>query len=101
VNYVNSTGIYSEMYAGISVPSGGVVTLNYSLDVTAGRLFARLANDSAWTSDEVQLAGGGARQTITLVAAADTKQLKIYTRAEISAGSFFAEVNYGQKNALT
>ncbi|MBN0631736.1 hypothetical protein JTM32_36055, partial [Pseudomonas aeruginosa] len=52
VNYVNSTGIYSEMYAGISVPSGGVVTLNYSLDVTAGRLFARLANDSAWTSDE-------------------------------------------------
>ena len=101
VNYVNSTGIYSEMYAGISVPSGGVVTLNYSLDVTAGRLFARLANDSAWTGDEVQLAGGGARQTITLVAAADTKQLKIYTRAEISAGSFFAEVNYGQKNALT
>ncbi|HIE4168434.1 TPA: hypothetical protein ACXNYA_002984 [Klebsiella pneumoniae] len=101
VNYVNSTGIYSEMYAGISVPSGGVVTLNYSLDVTAGRLFARLANGSAWTGDEVQLAGGGARQTITLVAAEDTKQLKIYTRAEISAGSFFAEVNYGQKNALT
>ena len=101
VNYVNSTGIYSEMYAGINVPSGGVVTLNYSLDVTAGRLFARLANGSAWTGDEVQLAGGGARQTITLVAAEDTKQLKIYTRAEISAGSFFAEVNYGQKNALT
>ncbi|MDX4365736.1 SGNH/GDSL hydrolase family protein [Klebsiella pneumoniae] len=101
VNYVNSTGIYSEMYAGISVPSGGVVTLNYSLDVTAGRLFARLANGSEWTGDEVQLAGGGARQTITLVAAEDTKQLKIYTREEISAGSFFAEVNYGQKNALT
>ncbi|MCJ4905667.1 hypothetical protein LNU07_03425 [Klebsiella quasipneumoniae] len=101
VNYVNSTGIYSEMYAGISVPSGGVVTLNYALNVTAGRLFARLANGSAWTGDEVQLAGGGARQTITLVAAADTKQLKLYTRAEISAGSFFAEVNYGQKNALT
>ncbi|HHH3444568.1 TPA: hypothetical protein ACPZYF_000724 [Klebsiella pneumoniae] len=101
VNYVNSTGIYSEMYAGISVPSGGAVKLNYSLDVTAGRLFARLANGSAWTGDEVQLAGGGARQTITLVAAEDTKQLKIYTRAEISAGSFFAEVNYGQKNALT
>ncbi|OUG84671.1 SGNH/GDSL hydrolase family protein [Klebsiella pneumoniae] len=101
VNYVNSTGVYSEMYAGISVPSGGAVTLNYSLDVTAGRLFARLANGSEWTGDEVQLAGGGARQTITLVAAADTKQLKIYSRAEISAGSFFAEVNYGQKNALT
>ncbi|EPY4930558.1 hypothetical protein ACXDMB_000592 [Klebsiella pneumoniae] len=101
VAYVNSTGVYSEMYANINVPSGGTLTFSYSLDVTAGRLFARLANGSAWTGDEVQLAGGGARQTITLVAAADTKQLKIYTRAEISAGSFFAEVNYGQKNALT
>ncbi|MEZ0464954.1 hypothetical protein AB7901_28035 [Klebsiella pneumoniae] len=101
VNYVNSTGVYSEMYANINVPSGGSLTFSYSLDATAGRLFARLANGSAWTGDEVQLAGGGARQTITLVAAADTKQLKLYTRAEISAGSFFAEVNYGQKNALT
>ncbi|HCB0131043.1 TPA: hypothetical protein MYL62_005681, partial [Klebsiella variicola subsp. variicola] len=101
VNYVNSTGVYSEMYANINVPSGGSLTFSYSLDVTVGRLFARLANGSAWTGDEVQLAGGGARQTITLVAAADTKQLKLYTKAEISAGSFFAEVNYGQKNALT
>ncbi|MEG9292713.1 hypothetical protein V6S22_10670 [Klebsiella pneumoniae] len=101
VNYVNSTGVYSEMYANINVPSGGSLTFSYSLDATAGRLFARLANGSAWTGDEVQLAGGGARQTITLVAAADTKQLKLYTKAEISAGSFFAEVNYGQKNALT
>ncbi|HHG0620420.1 TPA: hypothetical protein ACPUF5_004990, partial [Klebsiella pneumoniae] len=101
VNYVNSTGVYSEMYANINVPSGRSLTFSYSLDATAGRLFARLANGSAWTGDEVQLAGGGARQTITLVAAADTKQLKLYTRAEISAGSFFAEVNYGQKNALT
>lgn len=101
VNYVNSTGVYSEMYANINVPSGGSLTFSYSLDATAGRLFARLANGSAWTGDEVQLAGGGARQTITLVAAADTKQLKLYSKAEISAGSFFAEVNYGQKNALT
>ncbi|MBL4371120.1 hypothetical protein H9R97_25600, partial [Klebsiella quasipneumoniae] len=101
VNYVNSTGAYSEMYANINVPSGGSLTFSYSLDATAGRLFARLANGSEWTGNEVQLAGGGARQTITLVAAADTKQLKLYTRAEISAGSFFAEVNYGQKNALT
>ncbi|HIF7023078.1 TPA: hypothetical protein ACX39K_004438, partial [Klebsiella pneumoniae] len=101
VNYVNSTGVYSEMYANINVPSGGSLIFSYSLDATAGRLFARLANGSAWTGDEVQLAGGGARQTITLVAAADTKQLKLYTKAEISAGSFFAEVNYGQKNALT
>ncbi|HFU4525548.1 TPA: hypothetical protein ACGPBP_004066 [Klebsiella variicola] len=101
VNYVNSTGVYSEMYANINVPAGGALTFSYSLDATAGRLFARLANGSAWTGDEVQLAGGGARQTITLVAAADTKQLKLYSKAEISAGSFFAELNYGQKNALT
>ncbi|HBZ9319862.1 TPA: hypothetical protein MNB13_002351, partial [Klebsiella pneumoniae] len=80
VNYVNSTGVYSEMYANINVPSGRSLTFSYSLDATAGRLFARLANGSAWTGDEVQLAGGGARQTITLVAAADTKQLKLYTR---------------------
>ncbi|HHH3447422.1 TPA: hypothetical protein ACPZYF_003676, partial [Klebsiella pneumoniae] len=101
VNYGNAAGVYSEMYANITVAAGASVTLSYSLGVTSGRLFARLANGSAWTGDEVQLAGGGARQTITLVAAEDTKQLKIYTRAEISAGSFFAEVNYGQKNALT
>ena len=101
VNYVNSSGVYSEMYADVNVPSGGALTLNYSLDVTAGRLFARLANGSAWTGDEVQLAGGGARQTLTLVATDDTRQLKIYSKAEISAGSIFAEVVYGQKNALT
>lgn len=101
VNYVNSTGVYSEMYSDVNVPSGGALTLNYSLDVTAGRLFARLANGSAWTGDEVQLAGGGARQTLTLVSTADTRQLKIYSKAEISAGSIFAEVVYGQKNALT
>lgn len=101
VNYVNSTGVYSEMYANINVPSGGSLTFSYSLDATAGRLFARLANGSAWTGDEVQLAGGGARQTLTLVATDDTRQLKIYSKAEISAGSIFAEVVYGQKNALT
>lgn len=101
VTYVNSTAVYSEMYADVNVPSGGALTLNYSLDVTAGRLFARLANGSAWTGDEVQLAGGGARQTLTLVATDDTRQLKIYSKAEISAGSIFAEVVYGQKNALT
>ncbi len=101
VNYVNSTGVYSEMYANINVPSGETLTFSYSLDVTAGRLFARLANGSAWTGDEVQLAGGGTRQTITLTANGDSKQLKVYSKAEISAGSIFAEVNYGQKNSLT
>lgn len=100
VNYVNSTGVYSEMYSDVNVPSGGALTLNYSLDVTAGRLFAVLANGSAWTGDEVQLAGGGARQTLTLVSTADTRQLKIYSKAEISAGSIFAEVVYGQKMHL-
>ncbi|HHR5680369.1 TPA: hypothetical protein ACS62U_005480, partial [Klebsiella pneumoniae] len=43
VNYVNSTGVYSEMYANINVPSGGSLIFSYSLDATAGRLFARLA----------------------------------------------------------
>lgn len=101
VNYVNSTGVYSEMYANINVASGATVELNYALNITSGRLFARLANGSTWTGDEVQLAGGGVRQTVKLVASADTKQLKIYSKAEVSSGSIFAEVNYGQKNALT
>ncbi|PXJ31974.1 hypothetical protein, partial [Klebsiella pneumoniae] len=101
VNYVNSTGVYSEMYANINVASGATVELNYALNITSGRLFARLANGSTWTGDEVQLSGGGVRQTVKLVASADTKQLKIYSKAEVSSGSIFAEVNYGQKNALT
>ncbi|HGV0794627.1 TPA: hypothetical protein ACNBW6_003848 [Escherichia coli] len=101
VNYVNSTGVYSEMYANINVASGATVELNYALNITSGRLFARLANGSTWTGDEVQLAGGGARQTVTLTATADTKQIKIYSKAEVSSGSIFAEVNYGQKNSLT
>ncbi|HCQ8150234.1 TPA: SGNH/GDSL hydrolase family protein [Klebsiella pneumoniae] len=89
------------MYANIDVPSGTSVTLSYSLNINSGRLFARLANGSSWTGDEVQLAGGGTRQTITLTAYGDSKQLKVYSKAEISAGSIFAEVNYGQKNSLT
>ncbi|VGA39862.1 Uncharacterised protein [Klebsiella pneumoniae] len=89
------------MYANIDVPSGASVTLSYSLNINSGRLFARLANGSSWTGDEVQLAGGGTRQTITLTAYGDSKQLKVYSKAEISAGSIFAEVNYGQKNSLT
>ncbi|WP_350422330.1 prophage tail fiber N-terminal domain-containing protein [Escherichia coli] len=101
VNYANASGVYSEMYANASVPSGGKITLNYSLDITSGRLFARLANGSNWTSDEVQLADGDSRQTVILTATADTKQIKIYSKAEVSSGSIFAEVNYGQKNALT
>lgn len=101
VNYGNPSGIYSEMYADIAVASGATVELNYALNITSGRLFARLANGSAWTGDEVQLSGGGARQTVKLVASADTKQLKLYSKAEVSAGSIYAEVNYGQKNALT
>lgn len=101
VNYGNPSGVYSEMYANINVPSGGTVDFSYSLNITSGRLFARLANGSTWTGSEVQLAGGGVRQTISLVATGDTKQLKIYSKAEVSAGSIFAEVNYGQKNSLT
>ena len=101
VNYGNPSGVYSEMYANINVASGATVELNYALNITSGRLFARLANGSTWTGDEVQLAGGGVRQTVKLVASADTKQLKIYSKAEVSSGSVFAEVNYGQKNALT
>ncbi|EPB6884250.1 hypothetical protein ACRRLQ_005245, partial [Klebsiella variicola] len=101
VNYANASGVYSEMYANINVASGATVELNYALNITSGRLFARLANGSAWTGDEVQLSGGGVRQTVKLVASADTKQLKIYSKAEVSSGSIFAEVNYGQKNALT
>ncbi|WP_135686852.1 SGNH/GDSL hydrolase family protein [Klebsiella pneumoniae] len=101
VNYGNPGGLYSEMYANIDVPSGASVTLSYSLNINSGRLFARLANGSSWTGDEVQLAGGGTRQTITLTAYGDSKQLKVYSKAEISAGSIFAEVNYGQKNSLT
>ncbi|MGO0012312.1 hypothetical protein [Escherichia coli] len=101
VNYANASGVYSEMYANINVASGATVELNYALNITSGRLFARLANGSTWTGDEVQLAGGGVRQTVKLVASADTKQLKIYSKAEVSSGSIFAEVNYGQKNALT
>lgn len=101
VNYANASGVYSEMYANINVASGATVELNYALNVTSGRLFARLANGSTWTGNEVQLAGGGVRQTISLVATGDTKQLKIYSKAEVSAGSIFAEVNYGQKNSLT
>ncbi|WP_371332702.1 hypothetical protein [Klebsiella quasipneumoniae] len=101
VNYANSSGVYSEMYANINVASGATVELNYALNITSGRLFARLANGSTWTGDEVQLSGGGVRQTVKLVASADTKQLKIYSKAEVSSGSIFAEVNYGQKNALT
>lgn len=101
VNYANASGVYSEMYANINVASGATVELNYALSITSGRLFARLANGSTWTGDEVQLSGGGVRQTVNLVASADTKQLKIYSKAEVSSGSIFAEVNYGQKNALT
>ncbi|KMI46804.1 hypothetical protein SM90_00573 [Klebsiella pneumoniae] len=101
VNYANASGVYSEMYANINAASGATVELNYALNITSGRLFARLANGSTWTGDEVQLAGGGVRQTVKLVASADTKQLKIYSKAEVSSGSIFAEVNYGQKNALT
>ncbi|MCE0301547.1 hypothetical protein LVV93_00580 [Klebsiella pneumoniae] len=101
VNYANASGVYSEMYANINVASGATVELNYALNITSGRLFARLANGSTWTGDEVQLSGGGVRQTVKLVASADTKQLKIYSKAEVSSGSIFAEVNYGQKNALT
>ena len=101
VNYANASGVYSEMYANIDVASGATVELNYALNITSGRLFARLANGSTWTGDEVQLSGGGVRQTVKLVASADTKQLKIYSKAEVSSGSIFAEVNYGQKNALT
>lgn len=101
VNYANASGVYSEMYANINVASGATVELNYALNITSGRLFARLANGSTWTGNEVQLSGGGVRQTVKLVASADTKQLKIYSKAEVSSGSIFAEVNYGQKNALT
>ncbi|MGH4733382.1 hypothetical protein ACRFDO_15000 [Klebsiella pneumoniae] len=101
VNYANASGVYSEMYANINVASGATIELNYALNITSGRLFARLANGSTWTGDEVQLSGGGVRQTVKLVASADTKQLKIYSKAEVSSGSIFAEVNYGQKNALT
>ncbi|SXD46104.1 hypothetical protein [Klebsiella quasipneumoniae] len=101
VIYANASGVYSEMYANINVASGATVELNYALNITSGRLFARLANGSTWTGDEVQLSGGGVRQTVKLVASADTKQLKIYSKAEVSSGSIFAEVNYGQKNALT
>ncbi|MCJ4908199.1 hypothetical protein LNU07_16625, partial [Klebsiella quasipneumoniae] len=101
VNYANASGVYSEMYANINVASGATVELNYALNITSGRIFARLANGSTWTGDEVQLSGGGVRQTVKLVASADTKQLKIYSKAEVSSGSIFAEVNYGQKNALT
>ncbi len=101
VNYANASGVYSEMYANINVPSGGTVTLSYLLNVTSGRLFVRLANGSTGTSEEVQLAGGGVRHTITLTATADTNNIKIYSKAEVSSGSIFAEVNYGQKNALT
>nr|DAL23264.1 MAG TPA_asm: tail spike [Caudoviricetes sp.] len=101
VNYANASGVYSEMYANASVPSGEKVTLSYSLDITSGRLFARLANGSNWTSDEVQLTNGDARQTVILTATADTKQIKIYSKAEVSSGSIFAEVNFGQKNSLT
>ncbi|MDE4813159.1 hypothetical protein [Klebsiella pneumoniae] len=101
VNYANASGVYSEMYANINVASGATVELNYALNITSGRLFARLANGSTWTGDEVQLSGGGVRQTVNLVASADTRQLKIYSKAEVSSGSIFAEVNYGQKNALT
>ncbi|WP_227525020.1 hypothetical protein [Klebsiella pneumoniae] len=101
VNYANASGVYSEMYANINVASGATVELNYALNITSGRLFARLANGSTWTGDEVQLSGGGVRQTVKLVASAETKQLKIYSKAEVSSGSIFAEVNYGQKNALT
>lgn len=101
VNYANASGVYSEMYANINVASGATVELNYALNITSGRLFARLANGSSWTGDEVQLSGGGVRQTVKLVASADTRQLKIYSKAEVSSGSIFAEVNYGQKNALT
>ncbi|HHG0776413.1 hypothetical protein [Klebsiella pneumoniae] len=101
VNYANASGVYSEMYANINVASGATVELNYALNITSGRLFARLANGSTWTGDEVQLSGGGVRQTVNLVASADTRQLKIYSKAEVSSGSVFAEVNYGQKNALT
>lgn len=101
VNYGNAAGVYSEMYANASVASGEKITLNYSLDITSGRLFARLANGSNWTSDEVQLTDGDARQTVVLTATADTKQIKIYSKKEVSAGSIFAEVNFGQKNSLT
>lgn len=101
VNYANASGVYSEMYTNINVASGETVELNYALNITSGRLFARLANGSSWTGDEVQLSGGGARQVVKLVASSDTKQLKIYSKAEVSSGSIFAEVNCGQKNALT
>ncbi|MFV6905486.1 hypothetical protein ACNPKM_26540, partial [Klebsiella pneumoniae] len=80
VNYGNPGGLYSEMYANIDVPSGTSVTLSYSLNINSGRLFARLANGSTWTGDEVQLAGGGTRQTITLTANGDSKQLKVYSK---------------------
>lgn len=101
VNYANASGVYSEMYANINVPSGATVELNYALNITSGRLFARLANGSTGTSEEFQLAGGGVRHTITLTATADTNNIKIYSKAEVSSGSIFAEVNYGQKNSLT
>lgn len=101
VTYGNPGGTYSEMYGNIDVPSGQSVSLNYSLTTTSGRLFARLANGSTWTSDEVQLASGGVRQEVKLTATAATKQLKIYSKAEVSSGSIFTEVNYGQRNALT
>lgn len=101
VTYGNPGGTYSEMYGNIDVPSGQSVSLNYSLTTTSGRLFARLANGSTWTSDEVQLASGGVRQEVKLTATAATKQIKIYSKAEASSGSIFTEVNYGQRNALT
>lgn len=101
VNYSNSAGVYSEMYANIEVPSGSKVVLNYFLNATAGRLFARLANGSSWSGDEVQLISSGPRQSLTLTATSDAKQIKIYSKAEISIGSIFLEVISGQSNSLT
>ncbi|MDR6298264.1 hypothetical protein QE407_003618 [Pantoea dispersa] len=101
INYGNTAGAYSEMSADIAIASGASVVLNYALNLTSGRLFARLANGSTWTGPEVQLSGGGARQQVILTATADSKQIKLYTRAEVTAGQIVAQVNAGQSNALT
>lgn len=101
VNYANSVSAYSEMYANIGVAAGEKATLNYTLSVTSGRLFARLANGSTFIGDEVELSPGSTRQSVTFTAASAAKQIKLYSKSGVCEGSIFAEVVVGQRNALT
>lgn len=102
INFGNGAGVYSEMYADTYVAEGSSIKLNYALNLNSGRLWARLANGGTFVSDEVQLSPGGNRQSVTLTASSgEAKQVKLYSKAEVSTGSVFVEVLNGVSNALT